>query len=441
MDFFNYLTWALVLGTSGFITFKLFVRYGYKSIMVHLLVSFIAPAIFYPFAYSRKNIDAIGGAYGYVVMELPGAWLIYGSLCLITFLALYWTVRRAQVKPTDYPLFSQTIRSVIASKPLFTTVFAIHFLLTAVLVLNGMQYGAGLSMGIANPQIRPILNIWQVWTTFCLLMLIGGAYVHQTAYTITLAVLAVVMAGLTGQRSVIFFPLIVIMCLALSHKNIRISLKPILFLALAIPIAVQMQNYRYYVGLGEKDRGSESNVLESVAYGNQFSEVRDFAWIIASYNGPPLMGKTFLSGYTSFIPSSLMPSRQKWAFGRWTATQADLDTRYHPGLRGGPYSEIYFNFGYVISVVFAALTGFILGKLLLWESANARSGNRLRSISTGIASYLMAMFWLDVIFSVNFFYVFVISAFLVVVHFLPKRRRLEAAPRRTNFRHPRERMR
>lgn len=109
-----------------------------------------------------------------------------------------------------------------------------------------------------------------------------------------------------------------------------------------------------------------NGVLNSVLYGNTFSDVRDGAYVAAGWDqrmaGESLGGNTYLAGLMSFIPSSLSSFRETWSWGYFT-TSSLFGWDDHYGFRGGWSLEMYMNFG-VVGVVLAALAcGWLLGRL------------------------------------------------------------------------------
>ena len=101
-------------------------------------------------------------------------------------------------------------------------------------------------------------------------------------------------------------------------------------------------------------------------YGNTFSDFRDGAFILhgyrAKYGHSLLMGKSYLAGLLSFIPSSISSYRQNWAWGRFTTANL-FGMMNHFGLRGGNSMEAYLNFGILGVIVFSCLQGVVFGYL------------------------------------------------------------------------------
>jgi hypothetical protein len=98
----------------------------------------------------------------------------------------------------------------------------------------------------------------------------------------------------------------------------------------------------------------------AVAFGNSFSDTRDFALVLSLWDHTYLLGKTYLAGFMAFIPRFLSPFRDRWAFGVVTATMAGLDPTEHAGLRTGSFGEAYLNFGIPAVILLGLLAGSIM---------------------------------------------------------------------------------
>ncbi len=97
-------------------------------------------------------------------------------------------------------------------------------------------------------------------------------------------------------------------------------------------------------------------------FGNNLSELRDFAWMLSAWDHEPIMGATYLSGSLAWIPSYLMPIRKELGWGVFSTEMTGLGGAGHPGLRPTIFGEAYFNFGLLGVVVFAMLLGAVFGR-------------------------------------------------------------------------------
>lgn len=95
----------------------------------------------------------------------------------------------------------------------------------------------------------------------------------------------------------------------------------------------------------------------AVAFGNSFSDTRDFALVLSTWDHAYLLGKTYLAGVMAFIPRFLSPFRDRWSYGVVTATMVGFDPSQHAGLRIGSYGEAYLNFGIPAVIVLGLIIG------------------------------------------------------------------------------------
>ena len=106
-------------------------------------------------------------------------------------------------------------------------------------------------------------------------------------------------------------------------------------------------------------RGSsvDGNLINSIAYGNTFSDIRDGAFVLdkyeAKYDGY-LWGKNYIADFISFIPSGISQFRQKWSYGHFTTSKL-FGWDNHYGLRGGWLLEPYINFSILCVIIIAII--------------------------------------------------------------------------------------
>lgn len=102
------------------------------------------------------------------------------------------------------------------------------------------------------------------------------------------------------------------------------------------------------------------NAGMSIAFGNSFSDTRDFALVLSFWNHTYFAGKTYLAGLLAFIPRFLLPFRDHWSLGVVTATMAGFSPMEHPGLRVGSSGEAYLNFGIPAVIVLGVAVGSVM---------------------------------------------------------------------------------
>jgi oligosaccharide repeat unit polymerase len=95
-------------------------------------------------------------------------------------------------------------------------------------------------------------------------------------------------------------------------------------------------------------------------YGNNFSDTRDFAWVLAFWDEEYVYGKTYLAALISFIPRVYSSMREEWSISMYTNSLTGFDSDVMPGLRPGMFGEAFLNFSYPGVIVFGLLFGFAL---------------------------------------------------------------------------------
>jgi hypothetical protein len=95
-------------------------------------------------------------------------------------------------------------------------------------------------------------------------------------------------------------------------------------------------------------------------YGNNFSDTRDFAWILSFWDEEYLYGKSYLAALISFIPRVFSSLREEWGISMYTNGLTGFDSDVMPGLRPGLFGESFLNFSYPGVIIFGLLFGFAL---------------------------------------------------------------------------------
>jgi oligosaccharide repeat unit polymerase len=164
-----------------------------------------------------------------------------------------------------------------------------------------------------------------------------------------------------GARSNIVSIYINILLCYLIKRRTRISLLKLAAMIFAILLA------GLYLGSVRAGQYSLSDffALFAVAllYGNNFSDLRDFAWVDALWNHKLWMGKTYLAALTAFVPRFASEFRDTWGTGAATATTLGFDPHVHPGVRPGSFGEGYFNFGLFGVIVVGLAIGVIVRRV------------------------------------------------------------------------------
>ena len=165
----------------------------------------------------------------------------------------------------------------------------------------------------------------------------------------------------TGSRSDVLLGIIYPVIIAfIIKKHKRLKVKYIVLPVVMIAIA------GIYIGVIRSGTSTSVNFVSQIFYGNNFSDIRDGAFLFYGYennfNSKIILGKTYLAGLLSFVPSSLSNFRQEWSYGRFS-TEVLFGMKNHFGLRGGIAFESYINFKEIGVVVLSIINGYLFANI------------------------------------------------------------------------------
>jgi hypothetical protein len=113
------------------------------------------------------------------------------------------------------------------------------------------------------------------------------------------------------------------------------------------------------------DRGSALKAsIEEAFLGDNFIDLRDAAWVFSHWDGQPLLGRTYLGGLVSMVPSGVFPQKKQWHLGLTGVRIVGWDTEEHFGLRITFFGEAFLNFGWPGVIALAVVLGCAFGVLL-----------------------------------------------------------------------------
>lgn len=140
------------------------------------------------------------------------------------------------------------------------------------------------------------------------------------------------------------------------------------------------------------ERNATAIFLYEIFYGNTFSDIRDFSWVLGYWDGSHLWGLSYLSAFLSFIPSAFLPFRETWGIGRVTVNLVGFDPLIHPGLRPGFFGEMYLNFDVIGVVLFGFVWAQVTQKVSTLVRKSAVRGDVIAGAgaltATSFVSYL-----------------------------------------------------
>lgn len=155
-------------------------------------------------------------------------------------------------------------------------------------------------------------------------------------------------------------------------------------------------------------------LLSKIFYGNNFSDTRDFAWILSYWDGEYLYGKSYVAALISFIPRVFSSIREEWSISMYTNSLTGFDSNVMPGLRPGVFGESFLNFSYPGVIIFGLLFGFAMryNDLKIKEHVT-RSKDIIKGYSYLIVFSLLCT--LSVSAGMWSFYVFLLLNFFVIL--------------------------
>jgi oligosaccharide repeat unit polymerase len=320
--------------------------------------------IMLPFARSRLNVIVLGTDMDAVIAVLPVVFLItvvgYFAVLMgggLWRLQLGMGARNAANKVLD--IVPRCSMMLMSSRGVLVFQSALCLLLQFLILAfyfshNGFAFDLR-SYTFANPALRPVAllisNYSVIIASHCLARYVDKKERILLACTLLLT-LGLVFFGARGNVLSIY--LSVLLCYVVKLRR-KISLFRI------IVVGASILAFAFYLGNVRSGEYSLSGLFGSlvflVFYGNNFSDLRDFAWVYSAWNHVFWTGKTYIAALLAFVPRFASQFRDTWGLGVATASTVGFDPQVHPGLRPGAFGEGFFNFG-LFGVV---AVGLILG--------------------------------------------------------------------------------
>jgi hypothetical protein len=345
---------------------------GYRVDYWHLILfqSLLVTSIMLPFNRSPLNVIAFGPiltkrALPFVDQAFLISALGYG--CVILGGNLWRLQLNLGLRKAFSGLLNQPVRAnllLIRSPRLLAFVGLFAFLISvAMIVVYFRTFGLGLDverLSLSHPALRPLIQFGVFLSVAVGSMALGRYEVRRERPMLFLTLLLAAALFFFGSRSALLgmfqLPLLVWMI----RRRTRLSLGFVIILLVGGMVgAILLDALRQGASLSK----ALLTAGMMIAFGNSFSDTRDFALILSLWKGTLFLGKTYLAGLLAFIPRVLSPFRDQWAFGVVTATIAGFSPTQHAGLRVGTSGEAYLNFGLPAVVLLGLVTG-SLGKFV-----------------------------------------------------------------------------
>jgi oligosaccharide repeat unit polymerase len=344
-------------------------RKGYRIDIWHsqMFLGIVLPnMLMLPFSRSELNYPVLGNDFAAVMTVLPNIFLI----SLLGYFAILaggfaWRIhvglgtRKLAIQLLD--IVPQCSRMLMSSRSLLV-LQSLFCVVSQVIVLaiyfghNGFGFDLR-SYTFAHPELRPVALIISNYSI--VIASHSLARYIDTKERVLLACTLLLSFGLVffGARSNIVSIYIGILLCYLIKLRTRISLFKLAIMISAILLT------GLYLGNVRSGQYSLSDFFALLAvallYGNNFSDLRDFAWVDALWNHQLWMGKTYLAALMAFVPRFASEFRDTWGTGAATATTLGFDPHVHPGVRPGSFGEGYFNFGLLGVIVVGLAIGII----------------------------------------------------------------------------------
>lgn len=345
-----------------------YTRTGWKLDVWHLslFLSYILPCvIMYPFFSSEMNALSTGSAYVRIGQYVEEAFFIslIGYISILMGKVFYDGKQHCY---KDFGLLGNIVVTNIrrgAMMYIWSILCIVFFAVAFYISLSSGMLFNGRGWFLTHPSYRFIANFMVGIYTLCFLYL--GARLLTgigTVWDKALLIIFPFCSIMWGSRSVLFGSLFLLFCYWY-YLHPSVSLKKIFFVGVGFVICVMLLGVlRGSGGVNESSSMSLLIAFFNIFYGNTFSDGRDFAWMLSGFDGDFQLGKTYISGIFSFLPSDLFSWRREYAMGVYTLDLAGIsnDSGEHPGLRGGLFYELFFNFSYPGVILGGVFIGYLL---------------------------------------------------------------------------------
>ncbi len=323
-----------------------------------------------PFAKSELNVIVLGRDLNAVIAVLPVIFTItmVGYLALIGGGGLWRLQTGIGLRDTTAKMLDIVPRAsmMLMSSPSILVFQAALCLVLQSLILAIYFSQSGFAFDLrgftfANPSLRPVAlvisNYSIIIASHCLARYIDKKERVLLACTLLLTC-GLVFFGARGNILAIYMNVLICYVIMLRQK---ISLVRVVVFAAVILAAA------FYLGNARAGEYSLTGLLGSLAfllfYGNNFSDLRDFAWVYSAWDHVYWGGKTYLAAILAFIPRFVSHFRDTWGLGVATATTVGFDPEVHPGVRPGAFGEGFFNFGLIGVIAVGLLLGIVLRRV------------------------------------------------------------------------------
>jgi oligosaccharide repeat unit polymerase len=384
---------------------------------------FILPfVIIYPFAASNLNAISTGDKIERIKDFVDTAYLIsllgYFSMYIGYYLynvfkrnsLLYFFSVKINGKLSWF--LYKSIISKYANNMLAFIGFALIFLLYSIVI---SKYGFNTNFRhymLSDGGLRPLFNFTISYVSIIITIFLIRYLDSKNKRFLVISIAFAGFMMLTGSRAAATFPILVAYIFYVIARRRRINLVNVVITGFVFTFVILF--------LGQLRNGNIdllslfSSIWVKIFYGNNFSDLRDFAWILSYWDGVLVSGKTYTAALMSFIPRDMSLFRSEWALSVYTNSLVGFNSNEHAGLRPGIFGEAYLNFGILGVMILGYLSGFILK---FTDEQIKRSLNNEMNFARMYSHSIIFMF-LSNFFITASFWKFYILLFIVSLGFL-----------------------
>jgi len=349
------------------------------------------PIIFMlPFSYSELNALISTGEYHYLYTPYIDNAFYICSFGLAFFSAGAALAKRWPLSLPGYNFSQSAFHNVIITRVGVITIAASALFITSIMFFLGFELGNARGFAMQNASLRPLYNLFHILTPFSALCCLTYGYKKSSTFFYVIGTLITLLGLVSGTRAAsigVAISFTIMLGIITRYRNILIVGCIILFLCTS---AIYIGGFRS----GIYDLRKVMMLPTLILYGNNFSDLRDFAWTLSGWDGVYLQGRTYLAGAISFIPSSLSDYRSTWNWASFSLRSSGLGSiSEHAGLRTTVFGEAFFNFGLPGVALIGLMLGVIITRLTYIIRNNINRFGPRKSIVTvfGAITYIELM--------------------------------------------------
>ncbi|MFH1067184.1 MAG: oligosaccharide repeat unit polymerase [bacterium] len=300
-------------------------------------------------------------------------------ILLVTMCASYffcsWTNWRLSKPPRPEAELDARLASFFRwTSPLVALAMAAPMLATGVIPAFAENVREARMIALSSSLARPFFNAavslmpFYVSVFACLIL---RSYKRLFSLDLFLLIVLVAILLLTGIR----YPLATAMLVGFTLITMQRRFAPhVLYgvLLLYIFVFTFLTGWTSLMRDGDASWRSPQVIQESfneAFTGDNIIDLRDGSWVMSKWDFHPLMGKTYLGGFFSMVPSGIFPQKKDWHLGLTCIRIIGWDPTQHFGLRTSFFGEAFLNFGlagvFALALFLGATYGILLRQIFL----------------------------------------------------------------------------